>query len=357
VSDALLTRDEVRARLLQVFPEGTPFRINITNPNAASTVFTALYIGAVAGRDQWLGPKHVYRMTEEQALQTDAPARSAYIAEIRRPKGHIVGTRWYQDNTREGIRDDTLREGLVAIGAVVEKPGVATTSGLPRYALTEAFAALFDPALQGEDLQEAINSWQAAALSAGARARLAINRRGAGKAVDQVLVTFPNGETRLLKPGPSSEITKAVVEVFAPRFLAEPAVLSISESGNKVIARDDALAKSIGLNIQADKNLPDAILADLGPAHPLLVFVEVVATDGPISERRKAALEELVDKAGFPAEHIAFVTAYLDRSAAPFKKTVNTLAWGSYAWFAAEPERLLIFSEAGQISSRPSGER
>ena len=352
MSDALLTRDEVRARLLQVFPEGTPFRVTTTNPIAASTVFTALYIGAVAGEDRWLGPKHVYRMTEEQAAQTAPEARASYVAQLRRPKGHIVGTRWYQDNTREGIRDDTLREGLVAIGAVVERPGVPTTSSKPRYALTAAFAALFAPELHGEDLQQAITDWQAAALSAGAQARLAINRRGAGQAVDKVLVAFPNGETRLLKPGPSSEITKAVVEVFAPRFLREPAVLSISESGNKIVARDDALAKSIGLTIEADKNLPDAILADLGPEHPLLVFVEVVATDGPVSERRKAALEELVAKAGFPTQHVAFVTAYLDRSAAPFKKTVNTLAWGSYAWFAAEPERLLIFSEAGGISGK-----
>ena len=50
-------------------------------------------------------------------------------------------------------------------------------------------------------------------------------RRGAGVSVDQVLVTFPNGETRRMKPGPSAEITKAVVEVFALAFLTDPAVV------------------------------------------------------------------------------------------------------------------------------------
>jgi len=74
--------------------------------------------------------------------------------------------------------------------------------------------------------------------------------------------------------------------------------------------------------------------------------VEVVATDGSISQRRKEALEALVDQAGFSAAHVAFVTAYLDRSAGPFKKTVDSLAWGSYAWFAAEPKRLVEFSKA-----------
>lgn len=56
---------------------------------------------------------------------------------------------------------------------------------------------------------------------------------------------------------------------------------------------------------------------------------------------------------GFPLEHVAFVTVYLDRSAGPFKKTVDSRAWGSCAWFAAEPERLVVFSEVfGQLGKR-----
>ena len=54
--------------------------------------------------------------------------------------------------------------------------------------------------------------------------------------------------------------------------------------------QDDDLAKAIGLMIEPDRNLPDLILADLGPEQPLLVFVEVVASAGPISESRRSAL-------------------------------------------------------------------
>ena len=95
-----------------------------------------------------------------------------------------------------------MREGLVAIGAVTERTDLPTTSSRPRYALKASFAALFDPDLSGEDLHSRIAEWQAQALNKGALARLAIVRRGAGISADQVLVTFPNGETRRMKPGP-----------------------------------------------------------------------------------------------------------------------------------------------------------
>ncbi|HZL00372.1 MAG TPA: BsuBI/PstI family type II restriction endonuclease [Caulobacteraceae bacterium] len=179
----------------------------------------------------------------------------------------------------------------------------------------------------------------------GALARVAIVRAGAAAGAAGVRVTFPNGETRQLAPGPSSVITQTVVEVFAPRFLDEPAVLWLSESGNRVVHRDDKLAQSIGLRIEADRNLPDLILADLGGDDVLIVFVEVLATDGAMHARRKAALLELTDAAGFDRRQVAFLSAYHDRQSPSFRKTVAALAWGSAAWFVSEPEQLVVFQD------------
>jgi hypothetical protein len=345
LSQPILSRAEIQQRLQVIFPEGTPNRGYCVRELAASTVFAALYVGAIDGSSIYFGPKFVYVMTEEQAARTDSVSRLEYANNVRKSNFQVEGKRWYRDNTRESIRDETLREAYVVLGAVVEKTDVPTTSSLPRYALTKSFADLFDPALTGPVFDAAIAAWQTKTLNKGALARISLVKRGATAGADSILITFPNGETRRMKPGPSSEITKAVIEVFAPRFLTQPAVLFVSESGNKVVARDDDLAKSVGLQIKADKNLPDTILADLGPEHPLLVFIEVVATDGPINARRKEALELLVTEAGFPLKHVAFVTAYLDRSSAPFKKTVDSLAWGSYAWFMTEPDGLFTISD------------
>lgn len=341
---SLSTRDEIHRRLQIIFPEGTPHRNYCTRQLAASTIFAALYVGAIERGEKYFGPKHVYRMTDKQVRRMDDASRERYASKIIGAGFQPPGRRWYSDNTREPIRDETLREGLIAVGAVIEKSDVPTTSGKPRYALAASFASLFDPELSGESFEKAAAKWRATSLNPGVLARIALVRQGAAAGEGHVLVTYPNGETRRMGVGPSAPITKAVVEVFAPRFLRKPAVLLLSESANKIIDRDERLARSVGLDIKADRNLPDSILVDLAPKHPLLVFVEAVATDGPINHRRKAALEELATSAGFPLRHVAFVTAYLDRSGTAFKKTVDTLAWGSYAWFVSEPEGLVELS-------------
>jgi hypothetical protein len=339
---ALLDVPEIQRRLLQIFPAGTPQRNYSTREMAARTVFVMLYIGAVEGSGMWMAPKHVYRMGTAQAGQRSERDRQAYIAAVAKRGSQPPADRWFQDNTREPIRDETLKDGLVSMGAVVILPGVATTSSKGRYALQAAFAPLFDPGLEGEPLNAAISAWQERHLSASGLARVRLQQRSAAAAQSRVLVMLPNGETRQMEAGPSSVITKAVVEVFAPRFLRNPTVLWISESGNKVIQRDDQLAQALGLKITADKLLPDTILVDLAPADPLIVFVEAVATAGEITEARRAAFLELIATAGFKVSQVAFVTAFADRDTAAFKRAISNLAWGSFAWCLSEPEHLIV---------------
>lgn len=345
-----VSRELVAERLLLIFPEGTPNRVYCTRELAASTVFAMLYIGAVERSSTRLGPVHVYRMTDLQAQDESEEGRLSYRSNLRKKSFVIPGKRWYADNTREPIRDETLREGLVAVGAVMEDREVPTTSGKPRYALKSDLAELFSPALQGSRLEAAILKWQEEHLNKGALARVSLMRLGA---VDKegVMVHFPNGETRTLSYGPSSMISRAVVEVFAMNFFERPAVLWLSESSNKVAMQDLRMASTIGLDIEAQKNLPDLILVDLGPTDPLIVFVEVVATDGAVTARRQDALFELTDKGGFKRSQVAFVTAYADRESAGFKKTVTGLAWGSFAWFMSEPDKIFMLRDGvGRLS-------
>ena len=344
----LLSVPDIHERLQTIFPEGTENRNYVTREMAAKTVFVMLYIGAVEGAECWLRPDQVTRMTDAQARLVEHASREAWLEEsMRRAAGSIEG-RWYAANTREPIRDETLREGLVRMGAVKEREGLPTTSPSPRYALAAGFARLLDPGLTDQTLLAEIETWRAENLSRGALARVAIMRRGAVAREGKVLVTFPNGESRHMEPGPSSVISKAVVEDFAPRFLERPGVIWLSESRNQVVERDDRLAHEIGLTIEPDRNLPDLIMVDLGPDEPLLVFVEVVATAGPVSEARRTALMAIATDAGFSENQVAFLTAYADRGDAAFKASVGGLAWHSFAWFMSEPDHIVVFRRAAE---------
>ena len=347
----LLSIADIRQRLETIFPTGISNRAYLTRDMAARVVFSMLYIGAVEGENRWLGPKHVYCMSNAQAAKTSDASRTAYGEKAWRPGYVARGKPWYADTTREPIRDETLREGLVRYGAAVQKDDVPTTSGRPRYCLRQEFSALFHPDLIGTELTEAVARWQISNLDAMALARIQLLQRGAATLASSIPVTLPNGSIRQLAPGPSSLISKAVVETFAPTFLHKPAVVLLSESGNRIVAQDEHLSRSIRLQINAAELLPDIVLFDLEPRKELLVFVEVVATAGPISKSRREALLAIAKDANIGPDRIAFVTAYEDRDDAAFKKTFGAVAWNSFVWFLAEPGHIVALSGAPNLAS------
>ncbi|WP_419593215.1 BsuBI/PstI family type II restriction endonuclease, partial [Thiolapillus sp.] len=159
---------------------------------------------------------------------------------------------------------ETIRTGLIPLQAVVVRQGIPTTSSKPTYALQKGFSELFSINLYGDDLDAAIENWQKRYLSKAAITRLKLMKDYGSEDSESVQIKFPDGAIRKLEPGPSSLISKAVIEEFAPRFLKKPKVLWLSESGNKVVAQDEALAKALGLQIDPSRTLPDIILVDLG---------------------------------------------------------------------------------------------
>ncbi len=343
----LLDVASIQDRLLQIFPEGTPNRVNHINIVSARTIFVMLYLGAIEGNDYWIRPNQVTRMTDKQAANTSDTERLAWRKEsVRRvPKDESIVGQWYSADSREGIRDDCLRYALRATGAAVMREDLPTTSSAGKHALEKEFARLFDPDMDSDKFANVVGVWANKHLSKSANIRRKLMRRASTSDSSDIFVTFPNQETRRLAPGPSSVITQAVIEDFAIRFLSNPAVLWISESAVKEERVDRDLANDIGLHIESDKHLPDIILVDLQNDHALVVFVEVVASDGPINDHKKDALLELVTGAGLDSSHAAFITAYKDREHDAFRKTFATLAWQSFAWCMSEPDKIIGLHE------------
>lgn len=197
----LLPVAEIQRRLASIFPEGTPRRAFCVREIAARTIFVMLYVGAIEGSGRHLRPDQVTRMTMRQARKArDDDRRSWADRSLARSEGAIAG-RWYAANTREPIRDETLREGLMRLGAVVSRRDLPTTSAHPRYALSAGFSRLFDPELTGSPLHEAIAEWRGKHLSVGARMRIELLRRAAVASSAGVQVRF-----RTAKPAVSPRV-------------------------------------------------------------------------------------------------------------------------------------------------------
>lgn len=214
----LLDVESIRGRLQVIFPEGTPERSKCTGLAAARTIYVMLYVGAIEG-GEWLAPKYVYRMGNSQAAKTSDLERAAYLTAVKKPGTPEPADRWYKENTRKSIRDEALKNGLVPIGAVLINPHVPTTSSHGRYILRGDLAALFDPSLTPEAFEIAAATWRGKYLTPNALATVKVLQVAAAGAKAKVPVMLPSGEGRVMVPGLSSVITKAVVEVFAPRFL------------------------------------------------------------------------------------------------------------------------------------------
>lgn len=358
---ALLPRTEIEERLRLIFPTEA-FDTTLSNPLAAAAVAAMLYVDAVepeAGGDpeshRWVRPSTVLWMADDVYARPDRESRESWalaalggnarkkVEALYETWGLPTSIRWYADTTRETVRDETW-PGWRSHGAAVLRPGVPTTSDKPRWALAETFADLFDPALVGEALADAIEAWTSSHLQPGDRLRRATLAQRSQDAFN-VEVTLPDGHVRSLEPGEASRILKGVFETWAPRRLKDPVVVSISEPGSKVYVLDHERLRALGLTIDPTTLLPDAVVADIGSTPIVFWIIEVAASDGVVNEGRRQALLDWAAAQRIPASQCAFLTAFVDRNSATAKKRLKDLAVGTFAWFLAEPSRELEWRE------------
>lgn len=334
---------EIQHRLGEIFPVGMPDRGYLMRRAAARLVFAMLYIDAVDGQEWKLAPVHVYRMSDGQAKLQGVEERRLYREMVGNRKYRTKRKRWMADNSREAVRDESMR-ALVLAGAVRRDDNVATTSSHGRYVLEREFAALF--AADALEFGELVRAWRETHLSKDelARIRIVQERPVSGN----LTINIPGG-SRSVAVGPSSVIMKAVAEEFTARFLEIPRVLWMSESRNKVILQDDTLMRTIGLPLDRAKLLPDMVLADVG-GKIRLFFVEIVATDGPFTRERRDQVLRLTDAGGFSRASIHFVSAFAHRDSQPLKKRFSALAENTYAWFMAEPDVLIWITNGAPMT-------
>lgn len=358
---AMLPLHHYAQRLGRIFPRDA-FDTVLSAPAAGAAVAAMVYVNAVVDDDagppfatvRWARPSMCLWFSENAYHRQDAGSRTAWYEAALSGKAKervtALHASWgsdfqplYGDNTRETVRDEAFRAWL-GHGALRRKPGMPTTSPLPRWALTSSFADLFHPSLQGDRLTAAINHWRDAHMTPGARLKaLMVQERS--QTSTMIPVMLPNGVVRSLEPGEASVILKGVIEHWAPARLMDPVVVTVSEPGDKVYVADHAILSRLGLRIDVTSLLPDAVLVDIGPSAPIFWMVEAVRSDGPIDEARKGALLDWARDQGIPEGGCEFLTAFGSRSSGAARRRLKDLAAGTYAWYADEPAHELAWYE------------
>lgn len=236
----------------------------------------------------------------------------------------------YQPNSRETIRRQTVHQ-FVQIGLILENPDqpdrpinspkwcyqlAPVVSELLRCHGTSAFA---------EELKRF--------LAASGDHSLTARHRN----LPREQVRMPDGASVYLSAGGQNTLIRAIVEEFTSRFVRQPKILLLGDAANKEIVSDRSAMIDLGIALSERGKAPDVLIHDT--KRDWLVVVEAVTSHGPIDQKRKNELNDLLGRA---RPGLVFVSAFPDRRT--FTKFHASIAWETEVWIADAPDHLIHYN-------------
>ncbi|AGX86288.1 BsuBI/PstI family type II restriction endonuclease [Candidatus Symbiobacter mobilis] len=152
----------------------------------------------------------------------------------------------------------------------------------------------------------------------------------------RIPVAIAPGKTITLSPGEHSELIRAIMEDFAPRFAPGSVLVYAGDTGEKWGYFDAALLAELGVEVDVHGKMPDVVL--YFTEKNWLLLLESVTSHGPVDGKRHAELAKLFagSKAG-----LVFVTAFPNRSV--MGRYLGEIAWETEVWVADAPSHLIHF--------------
>jgi len=127
---------------------------------------------------------------------------------------------------------------------------------------------------------------------------------------NRIPVRIAKGKKITLSPGEHSELIRAIVEDFGPRFAPGSVLIYAGDTGDKWDYFDAHLLAELGVDVDSHGKMPGVVL--YLRERNWLFLVESVTSHGPVDGKRHAELARLFagSKAG-----LVYVTAFPDRAA------------------------------------------
>lgn len=237
----------------------------------------------------------------------------------------------YAPNTRETVRRQTMHQ-FVDAGIVLYNPDSPTRPvNSPKAVYQIEPAALRLLRSFGTD------AWYDK-LTAYLSQRETLAARYANERVqNRVPIHIAQGETITLSPGEHSELIRAIIEEFGPRFAPGSLLIYAGDTGDKWGYFDAARLAKLGVEVDAHGKMPDVVLHFT--KRNWLLLVESVTSHGPVDGKRHAELAKLFarSKAG-----LVYVTAFPNR--AIMSRYLGEIAWETEVWVADTPSHLIHFN-------------
>lgn len=154
---------------------------------------------------------------------------------------------------------------------------------------------------------------------------------------NRIPVEIAPGKEITLSPGEHSELIRAIIMDFAPRFAPGSTLIYAGDTGDKWGYFNAPLLVELGVNVDSHGKMPDVVL-HFGEKNWLLL-VESVTSHGPVDGKRHAELAKLFSdsKAG-----LVYVTAFPNR--AVMGRYLGEIAWETEVWVADAPSHLIHFN-------------
>ena len=220
----------------------------------------------------------------------------------------------YAPNTRETVRRQTMHQFCDAGIALYnpDKPDRPVNSPKAVYQIEPAALALLRTF--------GTPAWHDSLTAYLAERETLVARYAKEREQNRIPVEIAPGQQITLSPGEHSELIRAIIEDFAPRFAPGSVLVYAGDTGDKWGYFDAPLLAGLGVDVDSHGKMPDVVLHFT--AKNWLLLVESVTSHGPVDGKRHAELSKLF--AGSNAG-LVYVTAFPNR--AFMGRYLGEIAW------------------------------
>lgn len=236
----------------------------------------------------------------------------------------------YAPNTRETVRRQTMHQ-FVDAGIVLynpDKPDRPVNSPKAVYQIEPATLALLR--------SFGTPAWHDNLTAYLAERETLAARYAKQREQNRIPVQIEPGKEITLSPGEHSELIRAIIEDFAPRFAPGSLLVYAGDTGEKWGYFDAPLLADLGVDVDSHGKMPDVVLHYV--QKDWLLLVESVTSHGPVDGKRHEELSQLFSKA---KAGLVYVTAFPNRTI--LARYLRDIAWETEVWVAETPSHLIHF--------------